>query len=476
MSVMHGIQANLLPSALTPMANINAGLPVVLGAMPLHLATTPATAGVPVVCYSMADVKTHLGYSSDWATWPGCEAAYVFFTLYNVGPLVFINPWNPTGAASTAINLTSLQTQLVNGNGSITLSQANLLLSTLTLTDSITESVLVAGTDYMAAYNSDGHIVISNLDITLTDAIVGTVHQFTAPLLTEMQIIAAIAAIDQVFPRLRMIPGQLLAPGWSHLPAVAAPLYAKSHAINNLFQAEVIADVPSSVSTYGAVAAWIGTNNYTDANLINCWPKVTLGGQCYHLSVHLAALNCLLDSQHNDIPYLSPSNKALSIDGANLADDVSLASGASVFLGPETFTASLVPFVTAVNMLQWTCWGNYTGANAVSTDPDTFIPNIRMLHWIAKKLVLTFWPIVDGPINTRLVDTVINSSNQWLNSLQALKAIPGGKVAFNPALNSASNLAAGKLVISVAVGPDSPAQQITFNIQLDASFYSALSA
>ncbi|UTW68682.1 hypothetical protein KHA80_14400 [Anaerobacillus sp. HL2] len=54
-----------------------------------------------------------------------------------------------------------------------------------------------------------------------------------------------IRASSRIFPLFRLVPGQILAPGWSHDPVVGAIMKAKSSSINGLFKAISVADVDS---------------------------------------------------------------------------------------------------------------------------------------------------------------------------------------------------------------------------------------
>lgn len=87
----HGIYASEIPTSLTAPAQIEMGVPVVIGTAPLHLATNPASVNAPVVAYTYNEAVKQLGYSADFDKYTICEAMKVFFSLYNIAPVVFIN-------------------------------------------------------------------------------------------------------------------------------------------------------------------------------------------------------------------------------------------------------------------------------------------------------------------------------------------------------------------------------------------------
>ena len=52
--------------------------------------------------------------------------------------------------------------------------------------------------------------------------------------------------VRQVYPKLGMTPGLLLAPGWSHIPDVGIVLAAKCEEINGYFTCECLIDIDST--------------------------------------------------------------------------------------------------------------------------------------------------------------------------------------------------------------------------------------
>ena len=143
---------------------------------------------------------------------------------------------------------------------------------------------------------------------------------------------------------------------------------------------------------------------------------VKLGNEKYHLSTQIASLMNRTDSQHDDVPYYSPSNKNLQADGACLVDgtEIFMNSAQAGYLNGQGI-------VTALNFIGgWKLWGNRTTAYPSNTDvKDSFITNRRMFNWVGNTLVTTFWSKIDEPTNKRLIETVVDSANIWLNGLSA---------------------------------------------------------
>ena len=91
MAYKHGIYGREVATSLVPMTQINAGLPVVFGTAPVHLATDRAKANAPVLCYKYAEAVQALGYSDNWHDYTLCEFMYSHFSLFNMAPVVFVN-------------------------------------------------------------------------------------------------------------------------------------------------------------------------------------------------------------------------------------------------------------------------------------------------------------------------------------------------------------------------------------------------
>ena len=89
-SFFHGVRTSEQATAIKAPASTTAGLPVVFGTAPLHLASDPAAVNRPVLCSSRSEAVAALGYSSDWEKFTLCEVMYSEFQLFNVSPVVLV--------------------------------------------------------------------------------------------------------------------------------------------------------------------------------------------------------------------------------------------------------------------------------------------------------------------------------------------------------------------------------------------------
>lgn len=484
MAYKHGVYPSEIPTSIIPPVKTSAGLPVVFGTAPLHLANSSAGANNPVLCYTYTEAVTAFGYSEDWDKYTLCEFIYSHFALFAAAPVVMVNVLDPT------VHKTAVTDATVNIAEGKVVVDAPMLLSTLVVKLTQAGQPLVKDTDYVAGYNDDEQVVITPIEggaivLPTQTSLVVTYTKLDPTAVDGDDIVGGIDVttgepeglelVGRVFPLYRLVPGQILAPGWSTDPLVAAVMKAKSSSINGVFQATALADIPTvgeeAATQYTQVPAWKNNNNYLDPKLIACWPKVALSGKQFHISTQLAGICCQTDAANDDIPYMSPSNKSLQANAAVTAD------GKKVYL--DLMQANYLNgegVVTALNFIGgWKLWGNRTSVYPANTDiKDTFIPVRRMFNWIANTLILTHWQKVDAPINRRLVETLVDSANIWLNGLAAREMILGGRVQFLAEENPVTDLLNGVFRLHYYIAPPPPAEDIEEVLEYDVSYFNTL--
>jgi len=180
---------------------------------------------------------------------------------------------------------------------------------------------------------------------------------------------------------------------------------------------------------------------------------VEIGGVRHHLSSHFIGLANQTDAAAGGVPYVSPSNRAMQIDGCCLDD------GTEVFLTQtQANVLNAAGIFTALNFTGWRSWGNRTAGYPASSDPkDVFIPIRRMNLWLGNTLVLTFFSQLDAAMNRRLIDSIVDSANIYLNGLKGQGAILGGECLFAEADNSAADLLNGQATFRIYWSPPPPA-------------------
>ncbi len=485
MAYSHGVYVSEVPTSVTPAVSVSAGLPVVFGSAPVNLTDDPsATLNTPQLIYTYSDAVTTLGFMAandngifDYTL---CEFMKSHFSLFSVAPIVFVNVLDPdthkADVTAETITLASDQATLAN---------TGVLLSTVVVKSSDGTTTYVEDTDYTVTFNDDGESIVyrlddgaiaesaelqvdySHLDPSLVDSddIIGGVSVTTGKL-------TGLELIDEVFPRFRLVPGLVVAPGFSSDPTVSAVMKSKVQSINGHFKAISLTDIPTDeVTKYTDAPAWKNNNNVVGEFEVACYPKVKLGDEQYHLSTQLAGLICQVDGNNSDIPYKSPSNQSLQMDSAVLVD------GTEVWLAPDTAAyLNGEGIVTALNFIGgWKAWGNRTAIYPSSTDPkDAFLPVRRMFNWVGNTLTQTFWGSLDYPLNRRQIDTVVDSVNLWLNGLVSQQYLIGGRVEFLAEENSTTDLMDGIARFHVYLTPPSPNREIDFILEYDADYLDTL--
>lgn len=482
MAYKHGVYVSEVPTSIVPPTRISAGLPVVFGSAPINQAD-PTNVNKAVLCYTYAEAVAAFGMSSDFDKYTLCEFIKSQFALFSRAPVVLCNILDPATHKTAVAD----ESHVLDADGQAIVANEGAILSTVVVKVlAVTKTI---GTDYTLAFGDDGKLIVSRVSTGTITA--GATILVSYSYLDESKVVAndviggidgttgvktGLELINDVFPKFRLVPGLIVAPKWSTDASVAAIMVSKVQNINGHFKAMAITDIPSDSSgadVYSEVAAWKNTNNYTSPFQLDCWPKVKLGDDVYHLGTQLAGLLCKTDSENDDIPYASASNKGLQMTSAVID------SGAEVWLGPDAAAyLNGEGIITALNFIGgWKSWGNRTGAYPGVTDvKDSFYPIRRMFNWIGNTFITTFWQKVDYPVTKRLIETIVDSANLWLNGLAAREFILGGRVEFLEEENVSTDLMDGIIRFHVYVTPPSPAREIDFVLEYDPAYLETLFA
>lgn len=417
-----------------------------------------------------------LGYSDDWKKYGICEEIYTAFVLYQISPVFVVNVLDPAKHKKAAGDTEEKE-----------VSDGQIKLPLEAIADSVKITGKTAGTDFEVFYDDKNCIIEFLTEAPKTTAVTYDVVDPEA--VTEDDIIGGynvsthkttgLELIDSVFPKYTEAPDLILCPNWSHNSNVAAVMSAKGENINALFEALAVLDIDTTTdgaTYYTEAPAWKKAHNFMKINELVCFPKVKLGEKKFHLSTQLAGSIAATDnntSYGDGTPCESASNKSLQADSMCLDDgtEVLLDLQAANYLNDNGI-------ITALNFYNgFVSWGNYTAAFPASTDPVDYIYCIsRMFKWVAKTVTLSYWATIDRKLTRRLIDTILQGVNDWLNALTAEEKILGGRVEFLEHENSLTALMAGKAKFHIYLTPPSPLQKLEFVLEYDVSYLSALLA
>lgn len=452
------------------------GIPFVVGTAPVQSAAKPAKSNVPVLVTSWDEAVEKLGFSWDWKKYTLCEFMHSHFKLYGCKNVIFCNLLDPStmkkdvAAADYDVHDHKVSLPVGAVAGSVTVRAA--------------EQALTEDEDYSVFYGQDGTeetacIVelleggsaydAKTLNIAYKEADPQTV--------TEADAAEGVAQVDACLTAVGAgtAPNLICAPGWSHIPSIAAVMAVKAGAVGGLFKAKALIDCDSGtegVTAYSQLPAYKSKNGLVDGNEILCWPMVRLEGRTFHLSTQLAGLMNSVDAGNRGIPYESPSNKNLKMDACVLADGTEV----NLLWEQVKLVAGSYGVVTAVNFLDggWTAKGNYTACYPDSTDiKDQFIPVSRMFGFIGNTLIRTFWPVLDKPLTTALRDSILQTCNIWLGGLSGSGYLYGARAELLAEENPLEDLMEGIIKLHVYNAPPVPAQEIDFILEYDISYLEA---
>lgn len=475
MAYQHGIYVKENATALeTPTQSLST-ITVAVGTAPVNMLNDPGNAvNKPIVVTSYPEAVAALGYSDDWKSYTLCQVIDAFFKQFAVGPLVLINVFDPSVHKTTVgPNAFSIS------NGTVIVEDSGILLDNTFVVksnDSVTTYAL--DKDYKVSFNDSGYPVVGivsggsiptsaaqlKISYTKLDPTKVKKEDIIGAYTAETNAYTGIECISQVYPRLNLVPGLLIAPGWSQYKEVESALKAKNSSLNGSFNSEVLSDIDcDSVKIYTNAVKWKLDNGYKDKREIALWPKVKIGNKIYWYSAVMAALIVYTDTQNKDVPYKSPSNKKLPISSTVLAD------GTEVFLDQvQANELNANGIVTAINMAGWRSWGNNTAIYPDSVDPkDRFIPVRRVFDWWGNNFIVDFYDKVDDPTNYRLIESIVDEENLKANGYQAAGQIAGAKIEFRQQDNPTSDILNGKIQFIQKIGAFTPAENIVNILEFD---------
>lgn len=470
MALNHGINTYKADTRFSTMRTGTVGIPYYIGRWPIHTVGR-SFVGKPQLVNSFEEAVELGGYTTDWTNadsgtdgWSLCEAAYVHFKLFGMRPAVFYNTFDPSTDTRTTAKSYSVgakhraKTHLFDDN------------TLVVKTSEEAGSALVKNTDY-TVYYENGYLMIELKSASAAYSatslwISGTSHSFNV---SSARYSAAIEAMEECRSMYGFVPDLIVAPGISSTPAIAALMAAKAASVNGLFKCKAIVDVDCSsggADSYDEVLAWKNSNNYTDENMILCWPRAKVAGvdPYLHMSTLIAGLIAQVDESNGGVPYETWSNKRLPITGCCDAagNDISLSIGEA---DQVSYNAGVV---TALNFNGWRAWGSYTGCWPDSTDvAKIWGCTSRMQDYICNTFVETFWSYIDRPLTRVLIDAICNSFNSWLNGLTALGMLYGGELTYNPDNNNTADLLGGKFRLDCKMASPTPAQQMNMWVEFD---------
>ncbi len=469
----HGVYVTEQATSLVAPILGTAGLQVIVGTAPVHMLKEPEKAvNTPILANSYKEAVSALGYDSDFSAYTLCESISANFSVVGTGPLVLINVLDPA-KHSADIEETTIEVK----NGTAALAVKGVMPGKLSVKNGSAE--LTLDTDYTIAFDTDGTLKIVIIPGGAGDDaanITVSGKRLDPSLVTMADIIGGVdvntgketglEVIRQVYPKLGMTPGILLAPRFSADATVAAALQAKTIEINSVFRAVCVIDIDSTAdgaTKYTDVKTQKEKQAVSNPNAYAVWLYGKVGDTIYSGSTLAAALTAYTDAANADTPNVSPSNKTIAIGAACLAD------GTEVLMDQEQAnTVNSFGVATWLNLNGFRLWGNNTAAYPGNTDPkDRWFSVRRFMSWAANTFILTYFQKVDSPMSPKLVQTIVDSENIRGNSFVSRGICARYEIQYIQDENPTTDLLNGKLTFHQYITPYPPAEHIEDIIEFD---------
>ena len=463
----HGVYVQEKATSVSVPTVAPVGIPFIIGAAPVQSAESPVPAGEITLCTSWNEAIEKLGFSEDFSKYNLCEFMYSHFVLYGQQPAIFCNLLDIGGMAS-AVPATDKPVE--DHKGMLPLEAID--DSSLVVQEAGGGSSYVKDTDY-GVYYSGENLVIELLEpgTAYEEKELNVGYKAVKPSSVTHQLVATgLQNIEKCLTSTGIVPDLICAPGYSDNPMVAAVMATKAAGVNGLFKAKALVDISSKTGgamTYTDAIVFKGKNNLVDEDMIVCWPMLKLGGYQFHMSTQLAGLMAKVDGDNGGVPYESPSNKAFKCDSIVLASgkEISLTHEQANILDAQGIITSL-RFMGAL-----TCWGNYTGCYPMNSDvKDMLIPISRMFGWVGSTLIKTFWGKLGKPMNSRLLHSIKDTCNIWLNGIVGSDYLLGARVEVFDEENPLTDLMAGIIRVHIYITPPSSLKEVNFILEYDAGY------
>lgn len=474
MAYRHGVYVSEIPSSVKAPLESDAGTQVIVGVAPVNLADDPYGAtNVPLLCHTMAEAKGLVGYSSDFKSYTICGALSASFQIVNVSPVIVINVLDPTKTEHTA-DVVERSYQV--NSGTAQLETVGLLLDKLVV--KADDVVLKSGEDYTAAFNDDGTVTLVILPSgkgSGKSQVTVSGKRIAPEKVTGADIIGGVNAegketgmevLRQIFPKLGMVPGNLLAPWFSKNPTVAAIMQAKTTMLNGIWRMFCWVDMDTTSTgapKYSDVRTQKTKQSLTSPNCAAVWGCPKVGEVIYSPSAFAAAYIARQDAENDGIPMPPQSNIAVA------ATSICTEDGEEILLDlDQANEVNGNGVVTFLNFNGFRLWGNNTVAYPSNTDPkDRFISARRFLSYDDNNFILTNFGNVDMRANPRLREAVIDQQNTIGASYISAEICARYEMEFLSSENTSETLADGKMYFHKYVAMYLPAEDIEEIVEFD---------
>lgn len=460
-------------------------LPVYIGTLPIHRLNTTGAADFdysdyinkPILVSSYKEVENLGIYSDDWETYTLCEVIYTHFMNGDdvISPIVLINMFDPaTAVGETAVT----KTVTVSKEGSSYVGYIDdplCVIDDIVITAEIVISPDASGVsidESNIVYTYDGDRVafaIKSEDAISSVTATYKAISFKAEEIAVSDFKTAVNAVDYVEALTGKIPTILVAPSFSQVPAMHDVMIQKAiERAADKWYIICVSDIPAdeTVNSVETAIAWKKENQYNSKHDKVCFPMVANGKKVFHLSTLTAFEMQLTDFENGETPHISPSNRPIAAEKAVLKD------GTVMLLMEREANELNKVGITTVNLIkqQIRLWGshmsNYNFDTLSDIKPeDRFDASVRMMGYILNYLQYNYIDEIDRTFSRKDIDSILNSVQNWFDSLVNEGKLLYAEVSFDEASNTIEQLENGDLTFDIKVTYGIITKSITFRLQ-----------
>ncbi|MGC0151045.1 phage tail sheath subtilisin-like domain-containing protein [Chromobacterium vaccinii] len=283
--------------------------------------------------------------------------------------------------------------------------------------------------------------------------------------------------LPDTYQRFGFFPKVLVAPGYASLPGISTELTAWAEKLGG----KALVDAPIGTRRDQAVAMRGPTVpnspfNTSSRAAILCYPHVKVydaasdSTRLQPLSARLAGVIAAKDLERGY--WWSPSNTEIKgIVGLELDLSARIDDSQS-----DVNLLNSVGIVTVFNSFGsgFRAWGNRNANYPVESGLTTFISVTRTQDIIDESVRYFSLQHMDKPFDQMLVDTIVESINQFLRKLQGDGAVLGGECWYDPARQTEAELANGHALFSYKFTPPPPFERGTYESVLTGEYLATI--
>lgn len=470
---LHGAYGTIEVGGVTG-AEIGANAMVYVGTAPAHqVGAGAAPANKPVLVRSFNEAKALFGYSPDWEHFTLCEAMYAHFMMRSIGPVIFINVFNP--AASELGQQQTVTATPVNGMVKVKLT-AECAIDSVAVTgkdasaytkefDGMTDTLILRETSSGALGTTSLTITYKNADLTDIDGDLIIGSDANASTGTNG---TGLYALKSVYQQTRFVPAYLVVPGFSSDKAVHDVMCEVSQKVNSHWDMYLFTDLPvvdvenddAPIMPAGA-AAWKAANGYDKPFETVCYPMIEIsGGRKMHMSVMRAMNMQQLLNEESGIPYRSASNtdapeivKLSYAEGVDFQMDETMVNE---YLNKHGIASAA--YVAG----RWAMWGAHAANYEFGeSDRGTFETDMMMLYYVSNDFQMRRAGDVDKPMSMNDIRSIMSEEQARLSSLISIGALIYGVVEQDNELMAFSDVINGDFKFSFKVTTTPLAKSLT---------------